>query len=80
MTDFLGRKLILGDECVYLRRKRTPRGAPFIELEKGIVIGLSEDKVTMRDEEGLLSDYDVDYCNVVRVEFTDDFHRVGMFE
>ena len=79
MTDFLGKELIIGDECVYLRRKRTPHGAPYIELEKGIVIGLLEGKAIVRDAEELLPDYEVDYHNIVKVEFTDDFHRIGIF-
>ena len=43
LTDYLGHDLFVGDECVYLRRKRTERNTYITDLEKGVIVEICED-------------------------------------
>lgn len=80
MKDFLKRELNPGDECVYLRRKKTLRGTYMYMLEKGIVSAVTNHTATMEDPDHLLPDYDVTHDMVVRVDFQDEYKKMGVFE
>lgn len=69
VTDYLGHELYIGDECVYLRRKRTEHHNYITDLEKGIVVEIWEDLVVIRDPDGIRPDYKADPKKVVRVIF-----------
>lgn len=67
ITDYLGHELYIGDECVYLIRKRTERHTYVTDLEKGVIIEICEDFVVIRDPDGIRPDYKADPKKVVRV-------------
>ena len=69
LTDYLGHDLFVGDECVYLRRKRTEQHTYITDLEKGVIVEICEDFVVIQDPDGIRPDYTADPKRVVRVMF-----------
>ena len=69
MEDFLGHELYVGDECVYMRQKKTDSGKFYWELEKGIIVAVQTDGIEMKDPDGFHRNVLVDRRNIVKVMF-----------
>lgn len=65
MTDFLGRELNVGDECVYIQNRSTGSSTIRKLLFKDVIIGFTPKKVRFKRYGDLIFP-----CNVVKVEWS----------